>query len=114
MKHTMTKAARFAWRAARNLLCVTPWGKRRLFPAQALANRFGRGDAEYALNVFLHHYRQLSAAGFHAVDKILEVGPGRNAGTALAGDGRNRNPLGRLSEHGRLCRDLKGGRPRPT
>jgi hypothetical protein len=83
VKHTMTKAARFAWRAARNLLCVTPWGKRRLFPAQALANRFGRGDAEYALNVFLHHYRQLSAAGFHAVDKILEVGPGRNAGTAL-------------------------------
>ncbi|MGH9960674.1 MAG: glycosyltransferase, partial [Pyrinomonadaceae bacterium] len=74
---------RFAWRFARNLLCIMPWGRNLLFPAQSLASDFGPGDADYAISVFLRHYRQLSASGFHAVDSILEVGPGRNLGTAL-------------------------------
>ena len=79
----MEKAARFAWRAARNLLCITPWGKSVLFPPQSLAHRFGRSDADYAIRVFMHHYQQLSTAGFRAADKILEVGPGQNVGTSL-------------------------------
>ncbi len=83
MNHLFDKAVRFAWRISRNLLCIIPWGQRLLFPSQALADRFGRGDADYAISVFLHHYRQLSAAGFQAVDKIMEVGPGRNLGTSL-------------------------------
>ena len=83
MKPTLEKATRFLWRAARNLLCTTPYGRSFLFPPQSLANHFGRSDADYALSVFLHHYRQLSAAGFHAADRLLEVGPGRNVGTAL-------------------------------
>jgi hypothetical protein len=48
-----------------------------------LAHRFGRGDADYAVRVFLHHYRQLSAAGFRVADKVMEIGPGRNVGTSL-------------------------------
>jgi hypothetical protein len=83
LRHTIEKTSRFAWRFARNLLCVTPWGRNLLFPAQSLATSFGRGDADYAIRVFLHHYRQLSASGFHAAEAILEVGPGRNLGTAL-------------------------------
>ena len=62
---------------------MSPWGRSLLFPSQSLATRFGRDDADYALSVFLHHYRQLSAAGFRTADKILEVGPGRNVGTSL-------------------------------
>jgi hypothetical protein len=48
-----------------------------------LTIRFGSGDADYALRVFLRHYRQLSAIGFLTADKILEVGPGRNLGTSV-------------------------------
>jgi hypothetical protein len=62
---------------------VTPWGRNLLFPAQSLANRFGRGDADYALSVFMHHHRQLAAAGFPGAARILEVGPGRNLGTSM-------------------------------
>lgn len=83
MRHTIEKTSHFVWRAARNLLCITPWGRNLLFPAQSLATCFGRGDADYAVRVFLHHYRHLSASGFRAADTILEVGPGRNVGTAL-------------------------------
>lgn len=83
MSYAMQKATRFAWRVGRNLLCVTPWGRNMLFPAQSLANRFGRGDADYALGVFMHHHRQLAAAGFPGATRILEVGPGRNLGTSL-------------------------------
>ena len=83
MNHSFQKAERFAWRVARNALCITPWGRNLLFPSQTLANCFGRGDADYALSVFLHHYRQLSATGFRSADKILEVGPGQNLGTSV-------------------------------
>lgn len=54
-----------------------------LFPTDALAARFGRGDADYAWSVFSHHRAELDAAGFKAADRILEIGPGRNLGTAL-------------------------------
>ena len=77
------KCRRFLWRLGRNLLCTTPIGLRLLFPSHVLAARFGRDDADYAISVFVHHYRQLCAAGFRSTDKILEVGPGRNLGTAL-------------------------------
>ena len=83
MNYLFEKAARFAWRAARNLLCFTPWGKSVLFPSKELAGSFGRGDADYAIRVFLHHYQQLSAVGFRAVDRVMEVGPGRNVGTSM-------------------------------
>ena len=83
MKNDLAKLGRFLWRTSRNLICVLPLGRRLLFPPQALSVQFGRGDADYAIRVFLHHYRQLDAAGFHAARNILEVGPGRNLGTAL-------------------------------
>ena len=95
LKRNDTKALRFAWRAGRNLLCMTPWGRSLLFPSQSLANRFGPGDAEYAISVFLHHYRQLSAAGFPGADRILEVGPGQNAGTSLLMWALNHSRVGR-------------------
>lgn len=79
----IVKPIRFLWRAFRNLLCLTPAGRRLLFPANTLALRFGRGDAEYAWSVFSHHLSQLHAAGFLGANRILEVGPGRNLGTAL-------------------------------
>lgn len=83
VKYATQKAARFAWRAGRNLLCATPWGRNLLFPAHSLANRFGRGDADYALSVFMHHNNQLTTAGFQNATRILEVGPGRNLGTSM-------------------------------
>jgi len=58
-------------------------GRRLMYPADILATRFGRGDADYAWRVFSHHFAQLDAAGFEAADRILEIGPGRNLGTAL-------------------------------
>ncbi len=77
------KLVRFAWRAGRNAICAIPGGAGLLFPAAALAQRFGRGDAEYALHVYLHHARQLDVAGFRGGHAVLEVGPGRNLGSAL-------------------------------
>jgi hypothetical protein len=62
---------------------MSPWGRRLLFPSLSLATHFGPDDADYAIAVFLRHYRQLSANDFHAADKILEVGPGRNLGTSV-------------------------------
>lgn len=83
MKNDLVKLGRFMWRTSRNMICVTPLGRSLLFPRHALSSQFGRGDADYAIRVFLHHYRQLDAAGFHAARRILEVGPGRNLGTSL-------------------------------
>jgi hypothetical protein len=77
------KPIRFLWRCFRNMLCFTPAGRHLLFPSAMLAARFGRGDAEYAWNVFSHHLTQLQAAGFHDACQVLEIGPGRNLGTAL-------------------------------
>ena len=83
MKRRLAKGARFAWRTARNLLCALPGGQRMLFPPEKLANRFGRGDADYALEVYRHHALQLHPCGFDGAARILEAGPGRNLGTAL-------------------------------
>ncbi|MCX7166532.1 MAG: hypothetical protein NTV11_09680 [Rhodocyclales bacterium] len=77
------KPIRFLWRAFRNMLCLTPASQRLMFPSAMLASRFGRGDAEYAWNVFLHHLTQLRKAGFQSARYVLEIGPGRNLGTAL-------------------------------
>jgi hypothetical protein len=62
---------------------MSPWGRSLLFPSFSLATDFGPDDADYAISVFLRHYRQLSANGFRTAGKILEVGPGRNLGTSL-------------------------------
>ena len=83
MREPLVTITRFAWRATRNFVCAFPLGRRLLFPPQALSQRFGRSDVNYAIRVFQHHYRQLNAARFHAAQRILEVGPGRNLGTAL-------------------------------
>lgn len=80
---TIRKPIRFLWRIARNFLCLMPAGRRVLFPSEALAARFGRGDADYAWSVFSRHLAQLDAAGFKGADRILEIGTGRNLGTAL-------------------------------
>jgi L-malate glycosyltransferase len=77
------KPARFAWRTARNLACMTPWGRKALFPVDETADCFGPDDAGYAIDVFLHHVRQLTSAGFRSATTILEIGPGRNLGTSL-------------------------------
>jgi hypothetical protein len=83
MKRSVEKWLRFTWRMSRNLACMLPGGVRLLFPPEALAQRFGRGDAEYAVTVYLHHARQLASAGFLGAARILETGPGRNLGSAL-------------------------------
>ena len=83
MKRRLNKMIRFAWRASRNSLCALPGGTRLLFPTNQLAQCFGRGDADYAVTVFLHHARQLAAAGFGGGQAVFEVGPGRNLGSAL-------------------------------
>ena len=77
------KPVRFLWRLFRNLLCLSSTGRRLLFPADALAAAFGRGDADYAWSVFSHHLAQLDVAGFKGATRILEIGPGKNLGTAL-------------------------------
>jgi hypothetical protein len=77
------KIPRFLWRTARNLVCATGWGQRIVTPPERLASRFGPDDAAYGIRVFLQHYEALEGAGFRAADRILEVGPGRNLGTAL-------------------------------
>ena len=94
MMEGLKKMARFGWRTSRNLLCVIPVGRRWLFPPQALSERFGRGDADYSIQVFLHHFQQLSGAGFQSAQRILEVGPGRNLGTGLLMWALNRARLG--------------------
>lgn len=83
MTYLPLKAARFSWRASRNLICAIPGGARLLFPARRLATQFGRGDALYALHVYRHHVRQLEQAGFTGASMILEVGPGQNLGSGL-------------------------------
>jgi hypothetical protein len=77
------KTYRFVWRAIRNAVCYFDAGRAWLYPQAVLSSRFGRGDAEYAWRVFLSHYRQLHENGFAGARRVLEVGPGRNLGTAL-------------------------------
>ena len=76
-------AYRFVWRASRNVLCALPIGRRWLYPSSVLATKFGRGDADYAWRVFLSHLDRLHRVGFTHANRVLEVGPGRNLGTAL-------------------------------
>lgn len=83
MKHALVKALRFTWRAIRNSACILPTTRSWIFRPEALAARFGRGDAVYAWQVYLHHLSQLESAGFAQANAILEVGPGRNLGTSL-------------------------------
>ena len=77
------KPLRFLWRASRNLLCLVPTTRRLLFPHDHLSVAFGRGDAEYAWRVFIHHFNMLQSAGVSSARRILEIGPGRNLGTSL-------------------------------
>lgn len=81
--YKLKKLLRFGWRLGRNLACCHPAGQKLLFPQDRLATQFGRGDADYAWHVFMHHFAKLRQAGFSAADSLLEVGPGRNLGTAL-------------------------------
>lgn len=83
MNRLAVRPIRFAWRAARNLVCAVPGGKALLFPTDKLARRFGRGDAEYAVEVYVHHAEQLAGVGFTNAASIFETGPGRNLGSAL-------------------------------
>lgn len=83
MKRRVDRFIRFSWRLLRNLVCAFPRGAKLLFPPNSLARRFGRGDADYAVTVYLHHARQLASAGCRGATRILETGPGRNLGSAL-------------------------------
>ncbi len=83
MNRLPAKPLRFAWRAARNLACALPGGQHMLYPPEALSHRFGRADASYSIGVFRHHRELLAAAGFENASRVLEIGPGRNLGTAL-------------------------------
>ena len=83
MTFARPKPARFAWRALRNLIYMLPGGTRLLFPPDRLALRFGRGDADYALKVWRHHLSIIEHIGEGKPRRILEIGPGRNLGTAL-------------------------------
>lgn len=77
------KLMRFGWRALRNAMCVLPGGTSVVCPSSALAAAFGRGDATYAWNVFGHHRAQMREARVDGFARALEIGPGRNLGTAL-------------------------------
>jgi len=77
------KMYRFFWRTAINIICISPVSRNWLYPRDKLSNSFGRGDVEYAWRVFLGHYRRLHNHGFDKAQHILEIGPGRNLGTAL-------------------------------
>jgi SAM-dependent methyltransferase len=73
----------FCWRTARNVICLIPSGRQRLYPADILAARFGPTDAVYAWGVFESHATALNEAGFSGATTMLEVGPGRNMGGPL-------------------------------
>lgn len=79
----LNKPLRLFWRLLRNLLCLVPATRSLLFPPESLAARFGRGDAEYAWSVFIRHFNRLKDAGFISAERMLEVGPGKNLGSAL-------------------------------
>jgi len=81
--NSLEKCYRFWWRVGRNLTCLLPVGRNFLYPAEELASRFGLGDAKYAWNVFNSHREHLERFGFNRAKRLLEVGPGRNLGTAL-------------------------------
>jgi SAM-dependent methyltransferase len=79
----MIKPVRFFWRMLRNALCFIPITRSLLFPQDRLAASFGRGDADYSWSVFLRHFNRLQKLGFVSTNRILEIGPGMNLGTAL-------------------------------
>lgn len=74
---------RVAWRLARNILSAVPAGRQMLFPQREMAGKFGRGDSAYAWQLFNYHLTLLQKSNLEVGSKILEVGPGRNLGTAL-------------------------------
>lgn len=81
--NTIQKIVRFMWRLSRNVISINDAGRQWLFPQDKLSKRFGRDDSQYAWQVFLGHIKKLNKAGFRGARQILEVGPGRNLGTAL-------------------------------
>ncbi len=79
----LPKPIRFVWRALRNVLAFLPVTRPFAFPAGALAESFGPGDASYAWKVFLQHQARLLTAGYKGANSIFEMGPGRNIATGL-------------------------------
>lgn len=77
------KIVRFAFRTIRNVLSTIPATRSLLFPASLLAERFGPADSLYAWSVYRAHKQKLQSSGFIHATNVLEVGPGRNLGTAL-------------------------------
>lgn len=93
----MTAALRFAWRAARNLICA-PQGTSPLFPPETQAQSFGRGDADYAIWVNRNGAKQLPRVRFSGAVWVLVIGPGPNIGitmmwSCLAVREEHNNPL---------------------
>jgi hypothetical protein len=76
------KTYRFAWRFLINVACISEKGRNLLFPPEKLSAQFGRGDAEYAWQVFMSHFQNLRQNGFDAALRVMEVGPGNNLGTS--------------------------------
>jgi hypothetical protein len=83
MREGLYDVAHLAWRLGRNVLCAHPVSRRWLYPSQRLAASFGPADVEYAWSVFQRHGRALDRHGFVCAERILEVGPGRNFGSAM-------------------------------
>jgi hypothetical protein len=77
------KAYRFLWRASINIVCISPVSRAMLFPSEKLRQAFGAEDSCYAWRVFEKHCTRLRESGFERATSILEIGPGRNLGTAL-------------------------------
>lgn len=63
--------------------CFFPVGRALMFPPEKLRQEFGAEDASYAWKVFLKHFSRLQSQGFEKAENVLEIGPGRNIGTAL-------------------------------
>jgi hypothetical protein len=84
MSYHSRKAKRAVWRACKNLIYTNPIGHRLIQSREALAESFGPDDAEYSWRLFERHSIRLQQVGFDKrASRILEVGPGRNIGSAL-------------------------------
>jgi hypothetical protein len=78
------------------LIVCCALGKKLALPPASARQPFWANEADYAIRVVLHHYRQLSASVFRAPDKVKEVGPGRNVGRSLLMWALNRSRSGTL------------------
>ena len=84
MRSRLIKAARMGKRLFKNLLCATPMGRRFFFPPARRAVTLGPDDARYSWRLFTRQFDRLREAGFSAeAQHVLDVGPGRNIGSAL-------------------------------